>query len=104
MTSAQLQARCDYWADRLNLREWHITATFGTAKQMHGDLGNVFWHTEELKATVRISRTVTAKEETLIHELLHVVIQGHAPLTTPYDVNLEKAINRLAAAFMVGNV
>lgn len=97
MTLAVLQQLGREWQEKLNLREWSISYSWG-AKGLEGCC---FWHPEELHADVEVSRRARAKEQTLVHELLHVVLQGHLPCPGgEYDVHLERAINRISAAFV----
>jgi len=98
MSLRDLELRTAYWQGRLNLREWRISVRWGSAKEFHG---RIWWNTEELTATMEINKYTKNKEETLVHELLHLVLQGHEELTAEYDVNLEKAINRIAAALII---
>lgn len=100
MTIKALRSRCAYWAARLNLKEWHISLVWGTPEEMKDLCGCVTWHTEELKATVKLSKKVADKEGTLVHELLHIVLQGHADYDEKYDAHLERAINRIAAGLV----
>ncbi len=99
MTLPQLKLRLAYWKTRLNLPEWKIALGWGTVKDMEGDLGRCAWNVEELEAIVKLNRRDPQQETTLVHELLHIVIQGHADYET-YDPHLERAINRIANALM----
>lgn len=97
MTLLDLQEHLAYWQERLNLREWTITARWDRCKEQ----GWCVWSSEELTAEVGIARHGRAKEETLIHELLHLVFEGHGPIhARTYNHHLERAINRTASALM----
>lgn len=100
MTLKHLRARTEYWRERLNLKEWTISVGWGTKKEMAGCVGCCTWSAEEMCALVKIKRDEPAKElePTLVHELLHLVLQGHSNYDGEYDVHLERAINKLAAA------
>lgn len=100
----QLRSLCDYWVNRLNLKEWYISVRWATKEESKVHQGGCKWNTEELKAAVYISHNGNANvevEETLVHELLHVVLDGHIDFDDwKYDVNRERAINRIAAALV----
>lgn len=98
MTLPQLRKRAEYWQERLSIRDWRIAVKWGTAKKMGDDEGKIDFCSEDLSATVFLKRGSAAKEETLVHELLHVVIEGDKKEDLKYDVHLERAINRIAAA------
>lgn len=93
-----LRKRADYWRTRLNITEWTITVKWLSAQKTGGDEGKVDFCTEYLTATVYIARKCREKEATLVHELLHIVIEGDKQEELKYDVHLERAINRIAAA------
>ena len=97
MTLKQLQERCRYWQERLNLREWQIDVKWGDSKKLHGAC---WWHAEELKAEVTVWRGAKDKDAVLVHELLHLTWEGHAELTREYDVHIERAIGRITAALL----
>lgn len=58
--------------------------------------GYVTWASENAKLSAEITLSETAGEDTLVHELLHIVIEGHKPYEK-YDSQTERAINRIAA-------
>lgn len=95
MSLKELQLRCAFWQGRLNLPEWRITVQWGASKSTHGE---VTWKAEEFTATIWINKYSRGKENILIHELLHIVLQGHEECGGPASVELERAINRIAEA------
>ncbi len=95
MTLKALQLRTAYWQGRLNLGEWRITTTWGASKSTHGE---ITWNPEALTATIWLNKYSRDKENTLIHELLHLVLQGHAECGGRASTELERAINRIAEA------
>lgn len=104
MTLSQLTTRCGYWADRLNLREWSIKVQFGSKRSIHRGLGFdaygcIEWDTEALTAAITLQRGCKDQESTLVHELLHLVLEGHGEVKD-HDANTERAINRIAAALV----
>jgi Zn-dependent peptidase ImmA (M78 family) len=100
MTISNLRARAEYWRNRLNLKEWDIRVEWGAKKEMADAVGTCIWSAEELCAIVKLKRGEPAHEiePTLVHELLHLVLQGHTNYDGKYDIHLERAINKLAAA------
>lgn len=67
------------------------------------DRGTCEWNAEECFATIEIQRG--QGEDTLIHELMHLVLEGHTTYAKEqYSEMHERALNRLAAAFMVADV
>lgn len=101
MQIATLRERCTYWQDRLNLREWEIAVRWGKADAMTECVGFCLWSSEEQAAYITLARTQEDHEGTLIHELLHIVLQGHADYSGKYDIHTERAINKIAAALQI---
>ncbi len=111
MTSVQLQVRCDYWLPRLGMSEWigdrpgkpgvpRVRVFVRSKKKMGDPVGTCQWHAEECFATIEILRG--QGEDTLLHELMHLVLEGHTTYAPEkYSEMHERALNRLAAAFMV---
>jgi len=97
MRLTELQSLSILWQERLNLREWTITTRWG--KGMKGLYGQCWWDPENLVATVEICKYSRDKELTLVHELLHLVLEGHEEFRGPNTV-VERAINRIAAALI----
>jgi len=99
MTIRQLRSRTVYWQQKLNIPEWTITVKLGGLT--HKDhVGECIWCAEELTATICLKRG--QGEETLIHELLHLVLDGHIPYYG-YDLVRERAINRIAKALYLAD-
>ncbi len=106
MTLYQLSERCGYWMARLNLPHWHVKVQWETAaalkRQLGFDaLGCVTWDTENEYAVISISRSCekAEREPTLVHEILHIVWDGHREVQ-PHDLDKERAINRITAALL----
>lgn len=96
MTLKKARERVGYWKRRFNLQEWSIRVKVRPDAEMPDNLGTVTWFVEDAKPIATMELRETAEEETLVHELLHLVIQGHAPYEE-YDPHQERAINRIAA-------
>jgi hypothetical protein len=95
-----------YWQRKLGLLDWTINFVFDELPE--NGQGSCTWDAHIQEATVRISPTLAiAKysdggiEATLIHELVHIVLQGHQSeeeIEEPLATIIEISINRLADA------
>jgi hypothetical protein len=96
------------WVKKLCLTEWEIDFVFLPWEEMEGTVGRCHWQTEYHKATVQILDPATCPgedvvpydasdiEQTLVHELLHIVIQGRSNIMPKYNANFERALNILS--------
>lgn len=103
MTLLQMRKCVPFWLEILNLREWTIKLRWATKAEGKECQGLNYFSVEELKSTVVIDRKVKPadREETLVHELLHLVFDGHEVVDTDkYDPLHERALNRTASALM----
>lgn len=104
MTLRELRKCAARWQEALNLREWKIRVDWGTGDESPESgpvVGCCQWNAEELQAKIHITRGSVSQEETLVHEMLHIVYQGHLEaVPEEYDVHLERALNRTAAALV----
>jgi hypothetical protein len=101
----QLKRLGRYWQKRLGLSHWTIHFSFD---ELEGCVGNCDWDAHTQEATLKIHPglaipryTDGGVEATLIHELLHIVWQGHEPegeVPEPLATIIEVAINRIADA------
>jgi hypothetical protein len=91
----------------LGLTEWQIRVQWGKPSERPdyskgemdaGSVGNACWHTEECRAWIYLRRGSDNLRETLIHELLHVRLEGHRENPMRYDALYERALNAIAAA------
>jgi hypothetical protein len=84
----------------LNLKEWTIGLEWGRKKEMVDCVGCCLWQAEEQVAVIKLRKDHDglSEEETLVHELLHIVLQGHDELGPQYSIPLERAINKIAKA------
>jgi Zn-dependent peptidase ImmA (M78 family) len=104
VTNRRLQALCQTWQERLNLREWTIDAKVVTRKLLDkGADGNAWWTQDEQKGHIYVWRGLSdeAAEATLVHELGHVLFEGHGE-PADYCVHRERALNKFAAALLTG--
>ncbi len=84
------------WKTILNIPEWTVSVRWGTKREMDGVVGTCVWSPEELAAQILLARTQENYEQTIIHELLHIVLEGHKPMNGRYSELQERAINRIA--------
>jgi len=106
MTQAQLQSLAKRWIKKLRLNPpaWkHIEVSFDSEEEMGETVGRCEWSTEHRTALVRIlqlpehdSYTAGTVEQTLVHELLHLVLQGYMTRPQKYDSNFEHGLNVLS--------
>lgn len=98
MRLAEIRRVLPFWKSTLKLEDWTISVRHGTAAEMVDTVGLNFIHPEEMKSEILLRRGES--EETLIHELLHIVFDGDKPQDGKYDVLHERAINRTAGALL----
>lgn len=101
MTSREIARALPFWKMVLRLEDWNIIAITKPAKEMfHGGTDNEglnFINPEEMHSEIWLRWG--AAEETLVHELLHLVFDGDRAMRK-YDVLHERALNRTAAALL----
>lgn len=106
MTVSQLRNLLPYWQEQLNLNNWTITVQRGTRSQLRkkDENGEWFecdgynhWSTEQELSQILLARG--QGEETLVHELLHLVFDDHLPFMD-YDPFHERGLNRVAKALV----
>lgn len=97
-----------YWQTILGLTEWEITEVRWFARDETDELdGDNNYFAEGLKSKIRLRREQSDDdlEETIVHELLHLMIDGHKDITAViggnYDAMHERALNRLANVLVV---
>lgn len=90
----------------LGLTEWTIHVRWGEPAEKpdydkgqmdEGSVGNALWHAEECEAWVYLKRGAPDPQATLLHELLHIRLEGHKQ-PVRYDAMYERAINAIASA------
>jgi hypothetical protein len=100
VTLEELRATCLRWQAILQLRDWRIKVEFGRPEDMAGELGEVVWDAEDATAKIKIAPNQKRPEATLVHELLHVRMEGHAPNDGTHEVGYERNLNHLQRALM----
>lgn len=113
--SQRLQRLSRKWIKRLRLQNFQkIEVRLSPKSEMDNSLGWAQWSPEYRYATVRIldpteNEDITADEydafmeETLVHEFLHLLLEGHKTMesvTQTYDPAHEAALNILAEALV----
>jgi hypothetical protein len=105
MTRKEISKALPFWKSVLKLEDWTIDVVTGKKEELIQDDGDGPEEHEALNHITpehmesHIVMCWGAKEETLVHELLHLVHDGDKPLG-PYDVLHERALNRVADALM----
>lgn len=87
------------WQKRLALRDWEIDLEVVAENDSPDSWGEIVWFADSREAQMKISRGLGPwqHESTVVHELLHLLLQGHQNDYGGYDVHEERAINTLAA-------
>lgn len=85
----------EFWRQALRIdSKWEITARIGNKYEMQGNRGMNHIHPENMQSDILIAET--EGEETLLHEILHIVVDGFKAADIPYCVATERVINDLA--------
>jgi hypothetical protein len=87
-----------YWQSVL-IPEWTVILRFdksNRAMKVAGELcdGLSWWSTEECTAQIWIRRGCQHREETLVHEMLHICNEGHREKEDHYDPMYERSLNK----------
>ena len=110
MTTRSLRSLKTKLCKVLNLLDWKITVSFSDEiesaaikqDQCSDSVASVVWNEAHKTATIKIlPEEILIKDgytvrEALLHELLHILIEGHKPATPDIDLNIERALNQLA--------
>ncbi len=104
MTLFELRRLTRLWQRRLRLENWTIAVSFGDAEQMAGNLGTTGYDPRDLAADIMLLQGADDTryadggiEQTVIHELLHLVLHGDVEYAGE-DVRQERSINVIADA------
>ena len=109
MTSRDLARMGHRYMRLLGLDEWIRGATFKLVRDLKDSEGGelfatCWWHTEERKCEVIVSAGMDERNtrSSLIHELLHLRLEGHLPPISgqEYDAGYEYALNCLTETLM----
>lgn len=100
LSKAQINTLVRRWQKKLGLADWKITVVLAsTADEIDGCAGTILWETEYHSATMTLAAELSRAdlEETVIHELLHLLFEGHKSATSRYDAMYERGLNTLSA-------
>jgi hypothetical protein len=100
MTSRQANSFVKEWQARLGLQNWEVSITVVEPEVLGDNEAETLWDPREALAEIKIKRNVQDFKHTIIHELIHLRIQGHTDPPDKEDILLEVAINKLSAAFV----
>lgn len=103
MTLKRLRTLAKKWIVALRLTDWEIDFELvANTEDLDECAGTCVWQPEYKTAMIKIAgdQPPGEIEETLIHELLHVVLEGHKPLTQTYkyDAMYERGLNVISEA------
>jgi len=103
MTTRELKKRVSEWASIIGLADWKIDAEFVTDTQTKDTMAEVSWQPEWKEAEILFRREAQLKktgrsiDHFIVHELLHIVLEGHKTVIEEYDPLYEAAINNIAS-------
>lgn len=112
MTKRELTALTKLWQRRLQLGHWKIIVKFKGLDDMGDNAGSVMYMPEHSKAEIWLLDPAQREEgdendsieEDLIHELLHLILNGHITLDKLiYDAMFERGLNVIAKALLEGS-
>mgnify|MGYP001275651425 CR=1 FL=1 len=101
MTIREVRALVREWQSLIpGLKDWKISISWGSKPNMLDDHGEILdatclWQTEHALATILIRRAAPEIEATILHELLHILLEGHTTRRA-YSAVFELGLNRLA--------
>lgn len=104
MTTATLKRLMKLWQKRLKLQDWVVDVRFSSDMDSDSSAGECSWHPDNRTATIHIlppNIIIDDIEETLVHELLHILYEGHTWYSDDArSVHQERALNQTAAALV----
>ena len=110
MRMIELRRALNQWRDRLGLANFKIELAQGRAlppgqepepfsKDLaHDCSGHTWWQAEYPEVLIVVRRG--EDEATIVHELLHLRLEGHLTRPRKYDPLYERALNELADALV----
>lgn len=99
LTKAQINTLVRRWQKKFGLADWKITVNVIPAEELNGCAGTLEWETEYHAATMTLAAELPKPdlEETVVHELLHLLLEGHKSANSRYDAMYERGLNTLSA-------
>lgn len=106
---AELRQDLALWQAALGLQNWRIQLKRGkpvdhddpepfSAELAQDSVGHSWWMVESPNAVIAIKNGEGT--HTLVHELLHIRLEGHRQSPLKYDPHYERALNHLAEALL----
>ena len=105
MTIRQARKILAEYLVRMDMTEWTVFLRWGTKKEMEDLDGRCIWSPEYTHCEIVIRRDQADSEipKTVVHELVHVCLQGHKENHSRYDTMYERGINRITLAIIGSN-
>jgi len=104
MTQAQLSRLCRLWQKRLRISDWTGSVELTPISEMNEAWGDTRYDPRQCIAEIRVAAEHDMEqyldlgfEQTLIHELLHLVMHGWVDYQHE-DIMQERSINHIADA------
>jgi len=103
MTIATLRGLCRTWQERLRITDWTTTIRWAKSGELPGECGTCEYDPRNMGAKIIIREGVDPAypdggvEQTVIHELLHVVMHGDKEYRGE-KIMQERSINQIADA------
>jgi hypothetical protein len=100
LTKPQINAIVRRWQKKFGLTNWKITVVLvSTPEELSGCAGTLEWETEYHAATMRLVSELPKAdmEETIIHEFIHLLLEGHKSTSGRYDAMYERGLNTLSS-------
>ncbi len=106
---AELHRDLAIWQKALGLQNWRIALRRGkpvdhdepepfSAELAQDSVGHAWWMVESPNAMIVLKRGEGT--HTLVHELLHIRLEGHRSAPLKYDPHYERALNHLTEALL----
>ena len=99
-----LRRLCTLWQKRLRIQDWTISLSWGDPERMAENLGETMYDPRNMIAQVVLHPVHEdygyldgGYEQTLIHELLHIVMHGWVDYEAE-NIMQERSINHIADA------
>lgn len=104
MTISSLRTYLESYKSRLGLSTWEIKLRWISKKDLKDPQlqgiedcdGMSWWSAEHQFATIVLSRSAEDLIHTLLHEILHILLEGTQEKPRAYDPLYELSINRIA--------
>ena len=108
MRLVELKRVAKVWQRRLGIQDWKLEIIWGdkvdreatpfSDELTEGCAGLIWWSAEHAHAKIVLAKGQS--HSTLVHELLHLRLEGHLPGPRKYDALYERALNQLAEALI----